>query len=344
MSRQKAALVKGDVEPTIYDTLLSIVSEIIRGAAMRNHSCMPGIVEQYDRERHMVAVRPLVNRVSYDGEDHEREVLWVTLHRFQVGGFLIDLPVFVGDVGWLIGCDRDAQAAKMANSKIQEKDTCKMKDGEMDYGRGNQGPQAPSVYDFHSFNSGFFIPDSWATIKIPEKYRDSLLIQNVDAKGDASGRIYITREGRVGIESSDGLDVNADVKSSGTVTHEGDIEVSGDILLGARRISLSASEIPGKHEAKFRAMRFATTTRDGKLVWQTAYVLSTDAVADGKQNLAAPNNNIVVEGGGESVEYVLESGGSSNLKFSVDGAAETSSVSVNQDLAGKTVGINVYYV
>ena len=336
---------KSDRDAYLYDSMSTVVQEIIRCASMRNQSCVPGIVEEYDRDTHSVAVRPLVNYVSYDGEDHEHEVRWTTLYRLQSGGFLIDMPVFKGDVGWIIGSDRDAQTAKDRNSSIQESDTCKMKDGKMDYGSGNKGPQKPSSYELHSFNSGFFIPDSWAKIKIQDRHRESLLIQTVDSKGAASGIISISRDGKVGIESVKGLEIDADVSSKGNARHDGDMEISGKLLLGSRRVSISESDLVGKHEARFRKVRFVTTDRDGKLVYQTAYMLSTDAVPDGKNQIAVQNNNMAVgDGGGESVEYVLQSGANSYVRFSVDGGSETSSVTVDKNLSGKTVGINVYYV
>ena len=191
-------------DPNMFSTMTSIMNEIRRGIFYDMECCRPGIVEEYIRETHVVGVRPLVKHVDFDGNATNHPVQWMTLQRIQIGGFLIDLPVHVGDVGWMIATDRNAETAKYRNNKIQEKDTCKIKDGRMDYGDGNQGPQAPGAYDMHSFLTGFFIPDSWSTINIDEKHKDSLIISKIDKDGKSSAAITITQDGVIDISSEKG--------------------------------------------------------------------------------------------------------------------------------------------
>lgn len=191
-------------DPTAFNTMTAIMNEIRRGIFYDMECCRPGIVEEYNRETHVVGVRPLVKHVDFNNEASNLPVQWMTLQRMQIGGFLIDLPVHVGDVGWMIATDRNAEFAKYKNNKIQEKDTCKLKDGRIDYGEGNQGPQSPGQYDMHSFLTGFFIPDSWSKIKMPEGHEESLVISTVDKDGKFSASITITPDGVIDISSDKG--------------------------------------------------------------------------------------------------------------------------------------------
>ena len=147
---------------------------------------------------------------NYDGESTPWPAFNVSVWRWQSGGFLIDAPLFRGDVGWVIAADRDTQNAKGMNSKIQEKDTCTVKEGKLDYGNGNQGPQIVQNFSMHRWSYGFFIPDSWTAIKITdENYKDALLIQTVDKKGESKGRIAMSPKGEIEIQSDKRLLINA---------------------------------------------------------------------------------------------------------------------------------------
>ena len=335
-------------DPTILYSMVSIVDEIIRSAGFSYQSCLPGIVEKFDRETHVVSVRPLVKFVDYKGGSHELPTIQMTLWRFQIGGFMIDAPVHVGDVGWMVATDRNAELAKGRNSCVQEKGTCKPKNGRMDYGSGNQGPQPPVGYAMHTFMTGFFIPDSWAKIKLPKGFEDALLIRTIDGKGKSNGQISLKPNGEVGIMSEKGLSVKADINAEGDANLDGPLSVTKDVSVGGGAISISKKDLSGDSKAKFREVRFAVGARNGNLVYQKAYVLASDLKDDGKSEIGSDLgvSNVYVGGDGKpakSYEYTLMSGDDSNIKFLVDGT-ESSSLVVNEELDGKTVKLNVYYI
>lgn len=198
-------------DPNVFNSLPDEFREIVRSIGYKHESCIPGIVEKYDRESHLATVRPLVKYTNYENDSTERPAVTVGVLRWQTGGFLIDVPVYAGDVGWIVAADRNTQNAKMMNAKIQEKDTCKVTEGKIDYGDGNQGPQTSAQpYEMHRWSYGFFIPDSWTAIKITdENYKDALLIQTVDKKGESKGRIAMSPKGEVEIQSDKRFLINA---------------------------------------------------------------------------------------------------------------------------------------
>lgn len=211
-------------DPNVFTSLPNEFEEIVRSIGYKHQSCIPGIVEEYDRESHLAKVRPLVKYTDYNDKSTERPAVTVGVLRWQMGGFLIDAPVFVGEVGWIVAADRNTQNAKMMNAKIQEKDTCKVDGGKIDYGDGNQGPQTSAQpYEMHKWQHGFFIPDSWASIKVKDEYKDKLLIQTVDKNGEFKGRIALSRDGEIEIQSDERLSVNADTHAYGDLKllHDG---------------------------------------------------------------------------------------------------------------------------
>lgn len=192
-------------DPDVFNSLSNEFKELVRSIEYKNQSCIPAIVEEYDRETHMARIIPLVKYTNYEGESLQRPTMTVSVWRWQSGGFLIDAPLFRGDVGWVIAADRDTQNAKEMNSKIQEKDTCTVKEGKLDYGKGNQGPQIVQNFSMHKWSYGFFIPDSWSNIEITnEAYKDALIIQTIKSDGGSNARITITQDGVIDLTSDKG--------------------------------------------------------------------------------------------------------------------------------------------
>lgn len=132
--------------------------------------CFPACVYSYDRSNHTAEVMPLVKQAFYNGAWNyiRRKPFKVTVRNIQCGGFTIDIPVFVGDTGWVFSSDRDTLLVKQEGSltnSVLEKDR-PIAIVEDDY---QQKPHQPILHDF---SRGFFIPDNWGGWET-NRYKDN---------------------------------------------------------------------------------------------------------------------------------------------------------------------------
>ena len=309
-------------DPDVFNSLSNEFDELIRSIGYKHQSCIPAMVEDYDRETHMATVRPLVKYTNYDGESTPWPAFNVSVWRWQWGGFLIDVPLFRGDVGWVIAADRDTQNAKEMNSKIQEKDTCKVKEGKLDYGKGNQGPQIVQNFSMHKWSYGFFIPDSWSSIKISDEYKDNFLMLPIDKDGKDHGFISIDHETVITVKKT----IKVKVTGEGGAVVEKEVPVT---------IQIDPKDLGDKPDGEMR-IRDATIPRvfespdgDGKTYkdWH-GKVLCTEGSFGEDSDL-----------GGASLTY--NTGNLSNLAFSesLDGPYQPS-----LKPKGSQLFVNVYYV
>ena len=164
--------------------------------------CTPAIVHAYNRLAGTAIVVPLVEDVTNIGDIIKNVPIKVSVKREQHGGFLIDAPLFEGDTGWLISGDKESFTARSRNAFIQEKDTGigkKSDGGEPD---GNQGPQTLTTGVLHSFKNGYFVPDKWGGILLPDEFKDSLVIQQLTKDSDSHGRIVMDPDGTIHLLST----------------------------------------------------------------------------------------------------------------------------------------------
>ena len=160
--------------------------------------CLPAIVKGYDRSTGIVNVLPLVKTVidTLDGTVLEdRPTYNVPMLGIHHGGFTIDIPVFVGDTGWIIAGDRDSATARKKNSIENLED---LKEYSKD---GNEGPKEPDTRALGDFSWGFFIPDYWGRRDFSEG--DGMIIRYTP-KDDAENGTVEIKIGKNGIEISRG--------------------------------------------------------------------------------------------------------------------------------------------
>ena len=304
-------------DPTIFYSLEAEFKEIIRSIGFKHESCIPGIVEEYNRDNHTAYVRPLVKRTAYDGKTSPLPAMYLTVMRWQTGGFLIDSPVFPGDVGWIVGSDRDTTNVKMMNGKVEEKGDCQIKDGSIDYGDGNQGPQEASDAkrgEMHSYSSGFFIPDSWASIVVPDEYKESLLLQNIDKDGKASGVFSIAPSGTLKMDAvtEDGPERNKETKRHTLeVGPTGGVEIvsTHTKTLGEKVETVSVAGLSVLHET-------------GVQIWHDG--------ESGRGSISVtPEGGAVVEYGGSGTNGKIEVGPSGTVRFRSEDSANAEQISLS---------------
>lgn len=155
-------------------------------------SCLPAIVEKYDRATHIADVKPLV-KATMRLEDKEvpfdRPTYRVPVQQMCHGGFIIDAPLFVGDTGILFAIDREWITARKQNSAALKEP----QDPEKGEDNPNKGAVVPDSYGLASFEYGFFLPCSWA--KTDLKDEDGFVIKTI--KKDSDDENSILKEIRI---------------------------------------------------------------------------------------------------------------------------------------------------
>lgn len=189
------------------ETLSAVLSTFGETLFKRLECCTPAIVEEYYPDMGMARVRPLVMQVMASGQATPCMPLTVSVMQHQAGNFLMHCPLTPGDTGWLIAADKDTSAVRQRNSCIAGEGA-----GEIGFqdsnGRilVNAGPQRPNTFARHQYSQGFFIPDRWGGILLPERVRDSFVIQTIDAAHQTHGRFALDKYGSVHIMSERWVD------------------------------------------------------------------------------------------------------------------------------------------
>lgn len=160
--------------------------------------CIQGIVESYDRTTHIAVVKPIVQHLAIGSDNYvpiDRAQVSVRVVRTCHGGFFMDFPVRVGDTGWLIAGDRDADGVMGINANIVPSGIGNG-DGE------NRGAAPADTANILSFENGLFIPDNWANIPIADKHKESLIIKQINPDNTSWGEYIIERDGTTHVVST----------------------------------------------------------------------------------------------------------------------------------------------
>lgn len=219
--------------------------------------CLPACVYSYDRSTHTAVVMPLVKQAFYNGkwEYIRKKTFKVSVRNIQCGGFTIDIPVFVGDTGWVFSSDRDTllvkQEGTLTNSVLdRDRPIAIVED---DY---QQKPNTPTL---HSFVHGFFIPDNWGGWET-NRYKDnpgiavgtSLYIGSSmdtnDNRNDTEDKIYQKGDGyekkttsSIVLNSGGGVTV---ASSSDTLTNQ-----NAHVTVEKNKFSAEANDLRNKYSS-----------------------------------------------------------------------------------------------
>jgi len=251
------------------DSLEDVLEVFQHSLLMCLENVIPAQVVSYDRHTHVAIVQPLPNKVDIQGNELKHCQMKVTVLRQYAGKYLIDFPLYEGDVGWVVGCDRDTSLIKQYNPD--------------DKGKMN-GIHKPLTGELHRYHYGFFIPDRWGSkfnvdddhsekLGKGEDDEDGLVIQSSDGKqkvvvqhkndkGDGNIKIVSTdgsktttivlQNGVLNIDTSTSVNVTTtDVKvtassvlvTSPTTTVDGELHVTGNIATDADVSSASVASL-----------------------------------------------------------------------------------------------------
>lgn len=223
-------------------------------------TCIPAIVVEREDENGLLKVQPLVNFLKITSKGYrsvKRPSILVRALKTFHGGFTVRAPLFIGDTGYVIACDRDGTTA------IRENGTVLHEDQKEEHGE-NIGPTDPDSIDRPRHVYGFFVPCSWYNDdgedwkklfgKDEGSFKDVLLVSNSKKPGeDGSCYAMMDRDGKcevhsgnstfsidadsVTVERSDdagtGTDEDSEEPKKSTVKVDGDgVTVSrGDMML-----------------------------------------------------------------------------------------------------------------
>lgn len=178
-------------------------------------TCIPAIVVEREDENGLLKVQPLVNFLKITSKGYrsvKRPSILVRALKTFHGGFTVRAPLFIGDTGYVIACDRDGTTA------IRENDTVLHEDQKEEHGE-NIGPTDPDSIDRPRHVYGFFVPCSWYNDdgedwkklfgKDEGSFKDVLLVSNSKKPGE-DGSCYATmdRDGKCKVHA-ESVDVHS---------------------------------------------------------------------------------------------------------------------------------------
>lgn len=200
--------------PADLTTTAGMLDYIYRCNSMATENCMPAIVEEYDRAKNIVTIKPAINITAATGETIERESMTATVMAMCGGKFVVNFPLEKGDTGWLITADRDISLFREQRKVINA-----------------------NTNRIHSIEDSFFIPDRVNDFKVEAEDEKNLVIQNLGRNikiSLAEDYIKITTKsggkggGETSSRSSDNGDsTNNDSANASTAEGENSEEQSG---------------------------------------------------------------------------------------------------------------------
>ncbi len=189
------------------DDLAHVLINLKKTIAADISVCEPAIVQDYDRETGIAFVTRLTKVVHANGGTVEPVPFRVSVLSLQHGGFHVSAPLFRGDTGWLISSDLTTSSIKRDNSSIQGAETgIGSVDPVTHQPYGNAGPRAVIPTLRHKASHGFFIPDKWGGVPLPDDMMDSLVVEQVNPNGSSHGRFVMDPDGTVRMFSTRWLD------------------------------------------------------------------------------------------------------------------------------------------
>lgn len=231
MAGPKTILTSGSDE-NITGSTISMLDAIMRVESMKIETCIPAVIMEYDRKTHLAIVKPLVNMLSSDGEELERDSIEVPVRRIQHGAFIADFPIYRGDTGWLIASDRNTELAILENLGETTKN-----------GTANGMTARPQTRHIHKYRFGFFIPDRWGNVDLADDYgasEDDAVICSRNGKT----KILISQEGDVEITlngqgANSNLTINSNVTICGNATFKPSEDSTDSVVIDGGGITAS---------------------------------------------------------------------------------------------------------
>lgn len=209
-------------QDTARKDLGAVISRTIRTAILQMEICIPAKAVSVDRLAGRVAVQPMIQMGTYNGEKISRAIVHdIPILTMGGGGFFLSYPVEVDDFGFLFSSDRDTSLFYSSEG----------------------GEDWPNTERIFNFSDGGFLPLKLFDFSIAGGVeKDGVSLQSND------GETFFTMK-------KDEIQINAkNVKIIGDLEHTGNSTLTGD--LSAKNIEASAN-VKGK-ELFAGALAFST--------------------------------------------------------------------------------------
>lgn len=160
-------------DPADQDSLTGMANLILRKFLQGVDDCLPARIINYNRDTNRALVAPMVALLTTNGEQVARaSVASVPVLLYGGGGFMLNMPMQAGDLGWIKACDRDISMFLQAYSG---------------------GP--PNTIRMHTFEDSWFIPDAMRNFAINGEDDGCAVLQSLDGALRLSvggGRVKMT--------------------------------------------------------------------------------------------------------------------------------------------------------
>ena len=156
--------------PNAKSTLSAALNAFKLGMERELSVCFPACVYSYNRSTHKAKVMPLVKMAYFNGDYYyiRRKTFDVTVRSIQCGGMVMEVPLYVGDTGWVVSSDRDTTLLKQTGAL-----TSSVLAGNRSLNIVEDDYQVPPHHALlHQLTDGFFIPDSWGVFEA-WRYKDN---------------------------------------------------------------------------------------------------------------------------------------------------------------------------
>lgn len=186
---------------------------------IKEERCIPVIVTKvYDEGENegLIDVRPIIQKTYRDNRNNivhkDREEFTVRPLKIAQGGCIINIPTFVGDTGWVLAGDRDAEDAIDSNDELNTKDKEEDELEECTYPANSS--------EILKYEYGFFIPSGWYRRINDSDLKDRFALIVADEEGKHSGSVSISREGMTYVKGKDenGKEFEAYIQDTNIVT------------------------------------------------------------------------------------------------------------------------------
>lgn len=209
---------KPSQDPANTNSLVGSISFALQKTIQNLNDCLPVQVTGYlppsSGQSAFVSCQSLIQLVGTSGQTYPPAIFpKIPVLMLGGGGFIINFPLIVGDIGWIKAIDRDISLY------IQTGQTA-----------------IPNTEKMHSFNNAIFIPQAARQFILNEADKDNLVLQTIDGTSRVSigeGKITIAAP-IIEIDSSTAVNVTCPLMTlTGNLQVNGNIAATGTITPGS---------------------------------------------------------------------------------------------------------------
>ena len=188
-------------DPSNEDSLVGVFNTVLDKFKQSMQTRLPCVVTAVNKAKNSVSVIPLINMVLADGSSLRRAIIvGVPIQHLSAGGFIIHLPINVGDYGYIRSCDRDISLFKQSFKE-----------------------SIPNTKRKITFEDSIFIPDTinYNNYTIDNEDDNNLVIQSFDNSVKISLGLDNIKIKAPTINMEGNVNINGNVATTGTLENNG---------------------------------------------------------------------------------------------------------------------------